>query len=118
MAPPPLYKASRGRSEVYLKDEAALDQYLVDNGVEMMRLDTAGGSRTGQDLRAPVDHARRMRTLMRYVTRRYDRSEEHTSELQSLMRISYAVFCLKKKRPQTNTQRHYISSIYTQHSGQ
>src|SRR3546814_10268458 len=29
------------------------------------------------------------------------RSEEHTSELQSLMRISYAVFCLKKKTPQT-----------------
>src|SRR3546814_9917748 len=35
------------------------------------------------------------------------RSEEHTSELQSLMRISYAVFCLKKKKtttPQNNTQ--------------
>src|SRR3546814_5494334 len=32
-----------------------------------------------------------------------DRSEEHTSELQSLMRISYAVFCLKKKRP---TKKH------------
>src|SRR3546814_12583512 len=31
-----------------------------------------------------------------------DRSEEHTSELQSLMRISYAVFCLKKKKPSTN----------------
>src|SRR3546814_5536334 len=30
------------------------------------------------------------------------RSEEHTSELQSLMRISYAVFCLKKKKTQTN----------------
>src|SRR3546814_5316180 len=30
------------------------------------------------------------------------RSEEHTSELQSLMRISYAVFCLKKKKPKTN----------------
>src|SRR3546814_3626437 len=30
-----------------------------------------------------------------------DRSEEHTSELQSLMRISYAVFCLKKKTPRT-----------------
>src|SRR3546814_10481386 len=29
---------------------------------------------------------------------RWDRSEEHTSELQSLMRISYAVFCLKKKK--------------------
>src|SRR3546814_7095223 len=32
------------------------------------------------------------------------RSEEHTSELQSLMRISYAVFCLKKKKPSTTTQ--------------
>src|SRR3546814_7598378 len=31
------------------------------------------------------------------------RSEEHTSELQSLMRISYAVFCLKKKNPKINT---------------
>src|SRR3546814_2471571 len=34
------------------------------------------------------------------VTCRGDRSEEHTSELQSLMRISYAVFCLKKKTQQ------------------
>src|SRR3546814_7027633 len=32
------------------------------------------------------------------------RSEEHTSELQSLMRISYAVFCLKKKNTETNTK--------------
>src|SRR3546814_7884483 len=32
------------------------------------------------------------------------RSEEHTSELQSLMRISYAVFCLKKKKANTRTQ--------------
>src|SRR3546814_4609922 len=32
-----------------------------------------------------------------------DRSEEHTSELQSLMRISYAVFCLKKKKTKHNT---------------
>src|SRR3546814_8382621 len=36
------------------------------------------------------------------------RSEEHTSELQSLMRISYAIFCLKKKNTQqnTNSQKH------------
>src|SRR3546814_18516822 len=33
-----------------------------------------------------------------------DRSEEHTSDLQSLMRISYAVFCLKKKTPYTHIQ--------------
>src|SRR3546814_2580806 len=34
------------------------------------------------------------------------RSEEHTSELQSLMRISYAVFCLKKKKNKAKTQQH------------
>src|SRR3546814_7201080 len=37
-----------------------------------------------------------------------DRSEEHTSELQSLMRISYAVFCLKKKN-HTRTTIHYLT---------
>src|SRR3546814_2364771 len=37
-----------------------------------------------------------------------ERSEEHTSELQSLMRISYAVFCLKKKK--NNVTNHYYSS--------
>src|SRR3546814_6277591 len=35
---------------------------------------------------------------------KWDRSEEHTSELQSLMRISYAVFCLKKKKNTTHHQ--------------
>src|SRR3546814_4992884 len=37
------------------------------------------------------------------ILRSLARSEEHTSELQSLMRISYAVFCLKKKKQQHNT---------------
>src|SRR3546814_5251226 len=36
-----------------------------------------------------------------------DRSEEHTSELQSLMRISYAVFCLKKKKDRQQKQTHH-----------
>src|SRR3546814_10028413 len=39
-----------------------------------------------------------------------DRSEEHTSELQSLMRISYAVFCLKKKKNQQTPRRHRYST--------
>src|SRR3546814_1782370 len=38
------------------------------------------------------------------------RSEEHTSELQSLMRISYAVFCLKKKKPNIATDRRSLHS--------
>src|SRR3546814_7679508 len=41
------------------------------------------------------------------------RSEEHTSELQSLMRISYAVFCLKKKTKDTTIKRNSILSITT-----
>src|SRR3546814_5497711 len=39
------------------------------------------------------------------------RSEEHTSELQSLMRISYAVFCLKKKNTRKQTHRHHSTNI-------
>jgi len=72
IAQPPLYKATRGRSEVYLKDDAALDQYLVDNGIDTMLLETTQGPRSGADLRDLIEHARRMRTLMRYVPRRYD----------------------------------------------
>src|SRR3546814_5294072 len=41
------------------------------------------------------------------------RSEEHTSELQSLMRISYAVFCLKKKRTASNHTSEHIRSNYS-----
>src|SRR3546814_3661834 len=40
-----------------------------------------------------------------------DRSEEHTSELQSLMRISYAVFCLKKKKKNNITHKHMTKII-------
>ena len=72
IAQPPLYKVTRGRSEVYLKDDAALDQYLVDAGIGALRFDSPEGARSGEDLRSLVDHARRLRALMRYVPRRYD----------------------------------------------
>src|SRR3546814_3865049 len=42
------------------------------------------------------------------------RSEEHTSELQSLMRISYAVFCLKKKKRPARIKKHDTNRITTQ----
>src|SRR3546814_7629336 len=42
------------------------------------------------------------RSCERELAEEIGRSEEHTSELQSLMRISYAVFCLKKKKKNTN----------------
>src|SRR3546814_964666 len=53
---------------------------------------------------------KRLKTLEEQLSGDTSRSEEHTSELQSLMRISYAVFCLKKKKKhykQTNTTTHH-----------
>src|SRR3546814_5450376 len=46
------------------------------------------------------------------------RSEEHTSELQSLMRISYAVFCLKKKKSRTRTTKDINTVIHSTHQQQ
>jgi DNA gyrase subunit B len=74
IAQPPLYKVARGRSEVYLKDDPALDEYLVNAGLEGLVLDTSEGQRSGADLRTLVEHSRRMRTLMRYAPKKYDPS--------------------------------------------
>src|SRR3546814_4635219 len=52
-------------------------------------------------LAAEREQRARVRTLLQNLLHQHGRSEEHTSELQSLMRISYAVFCLKNK-----TKRH------------
>src|SRR3546814_2818220 len=66
------------------------------DGIELLLGACAAADRGGDRarLRRAVDGALHGRDL----SGREDRSEEHTSELQSLMRISYAVFCLKKKR--------------------
>src|SRR3546814_3900102 len=65
----------------------------------------------GAALLAPQPH--RQRRHQEDQQQRHPRSEEHTSELQSLMRISYAVFCLKKKTKNTpirNNTNTYIQS--------
>src|SRR3546814_6486696 len=57
-----------------------------------------------------------LRTMkLNFPSRLEMRSEEHTSELQSLMRISYAVFCLKKKKTRdTNNEINYKETIYSE----
>jgi DNA gyrase subunit B len=72
IAQPPLYKVAKGRSEVYLKDDTALENYLVDAGIDALMLETPGGARSGNDLRGLIDHGRRLRALMRYVPRTLD----------------------------------------------
>jgi len=71
IAQPPLFKVVKNRSETYLKDQTALDAYLLDNGLSGVMLETAGTQRAGNDLRAMVEHAQRMARLMAYVPRRY-----------------------------------------------
>src|SRR3546814_1280977 len=64
------------------------------------------------DDRLALEAAMAGQQTLRYHSQR--RSEEHTSELQSLMRISYAVFCLKKKKP--THHKHTDSSTSTPHT--
>jgi len=73
IAQPPLYKVGKGKSEVYLKDDNALNNYLINAGLNGMILQTTGGARSDNDLAALVDHARKMDALMAYIPRKYDR---------------------------------------------
>ena len=72
IAQPPLYKVNKGRSEVYLKDNAALDRYLVEAGLSGRVLESSGGARGGAELAGLVEHALRVRSLMGFVPRRYN----------------------------------------------
>jgi len=72
IAQPPLFKVSKGRHEQYLKDQPALDRYLVDAGLNGRVLETSEGPRWGEDLRAIVDSALRLKNLLAFVPRRYD----------------------------------------------
>ena len=72
IAQPPLYKVARGKSEVYLKDQAAYDRYLIQMGLQGRILETQGGARSGQDLEALVEHGLRMRNLFAFVPRKYN----------------------------------------------
>ncbi len=59
IAQPPLYKAAKGKSSRYLKDDSELETYLVDEGLDGAQLDLASGERmTGADLAALVQTAR------------------------------------------------------------
>ncbi|MDP3341291.1 DNA topoisomerase (ATP-hydrolyzing) subunit B [Frigidibacter sp.] len=72
IAQPPLYKVARGKSEVYLKDQVAFDEFLIQQGVEgaMLRLGT-GEEITGQDLGRVVEEARVVRRILQAFPTHY-----------------------------------------------
>ena len=74
IAQPPLYKVARGKSEQYLKDERALENYLIASGLEeaVLRL-FSGEHRAGEDLRQLVEQARAIRNVLNGLHSRYNR---------------------------------------------
>ena len=72
IAQPPLFKVAKGRSEVYLKDQAMLDRHLVQMGLEGRVLETAAGPRSGADLAALVEDALILKNLLAFAPRKYD----------------------------------------------
>jgi len=71
IAQPPLYKASKGKSFRYLKDDAEMNAFLVDEGVSEAELDLVNGERlTGQDLRRLVDESRTFKALVERLAQR------------------------------------------------
>ena len=75
IAQPPLYKVSRGKSEQYLKDERALEDFLIGTGIEdgVFHLAT-GEDRAGADLRTLVEQARTIRNVLHGLHSRYNRT--------------------------------------------
>lgn len=75
IAQPPLYKVSRGKSEVYLKDQAALDDYLISMGVEGAVLKLASGEEiAGADLMRVIEGARQFRRILDAFPTHYPRA--------------------------------------------
>ncbi|TDK51090.1 DNA topoisomerase (ATP-hydrolyzing) subunit B [Antarcticimicrobium luteum] len=74
IAQPPLYKVARGKSEVYLKDQAALDEYLIEMGIDgaVLRLGT-GEEIVSHDLKRVVEEARQLRRVLDAFPTHYPR---------------------------------------------
>ncbi len=82
IAQPPLYKVSRGKSEVYLKDDKALDDYLLNAGTsDVVVTDGAGTQHAGEEIKALAEQALTIRTLLSNVPPRYDRKLVETVAL-------------------------------------
>ncbi|MBF9042618.1 DNA topoisomerase (ATP-hydrolyzing) subunit B [Rhodobacterales bacterium HKCCE4037] len=74
IAQPPLYKVSRGKSEVYLKDQASLDDYLIAQGIEGATLRLPSGEEiAGQDLARVVEGARNFKRILDAFPTHYPR---------------------------------------------
>src|SRR5215467_9729551 len=87
IAQPPLYKVTRGKSEQYLKDEHALEDYLISTGIEEAVLRLASGEeRAGADLRRLVEDARSIRNILHGLHSRYNRKVIEQAAIAGVLR--------------------------------
>ena len=75
IAQPPLFKVTRGKSEQYLKDERAMEDYLIETGLDdcVLKL-SSGEDRKGRDLQALLEDARVIRGILNSLHSRYNRT--------------------------------------------
>ena len=74
IAQPPLYKVARGKSEVYLKDQAEMDNYLIQQGLDSTVLKLGSGAEmAGQDLARVVEEARQLKRVLEAFPTHYPR---------------------------------------------
>ena len=91
IAQPPLYKIARGKSELYLKDERALEDYLAGVGLDEAVLTLANGEeRAGADLRKIVEDARTIRGVLNRLHSRYSRSVVEQAAIAGVLNPSIA----------------------------
>lgn len=87
IAQPPLYKATRGKSSIYLKDERALEDYLIGEGVESASLQLETGvSFQGDQLKGLIDEARLVRQVLNSLHTRYDRKVVEQAAIAGALR--------------------------------
>jgi DNA gyrase subunit B len=87
IAQPPLYKVTRGKSEQYLKDERALEDYLIDTGLDDCVFKPGSGEdRKGRDLRSLVEDARIIRSVLRNLHSRYNRKVVEQAAIAGVLR--------------------------------
>jgi len=89
IAQPPLYKVTRGKQSQYLKNEQAMEDYLIDLSLDDTALELSNGEvRTGQDLRAVIATALQMRTVLSGLHSRYDRSVVEQATIAGAMDVA------------------------------
>jgi DNA gyrase subunit B len=113
IAQPPLYKVARGKSEVYIKDQSALEDYLVDMGLEgaILRLGT-GEELAGADLRRVLEGARAFRRVLESFPTNYPRGILEQAALAGAFDVGQADTDLQTIADTVATRLNLIAAEY------